>query len=386
MADNFNIAKFLKENSLGSYGILGKYVDLQPLKEVDDDYDMADIKKFRANQLAMKNKDFNSGESFGNTDAAFKINLDGPVTDDMKQYAELNGIGYKDESTDFQPMFDFYADDKETLKNFIDAFYSAGMDEEDLEAMYDGIKGSMSETEDLGGYDDQSGPATANEASNYDSEETGFSGKIQLSYYDHPSISTSFGKRAVKAFQKWIASEFKGTATVLEDESKWLDEITFQLSGLQGVSSIEDVISAYHKMRDAEMDKDFLSPSGPFSILASWMVFKPEESEIKEDEEDLGGWDGDKKNVQYDGQYDDKSGPAMANEEVEMGQGDLHIGEEYEILDQGMDEWHGGFEYLGESAMGSTIQVGEHVFKADDGPGMFVFVTVPDANIQKLVR
>jgi hypothetical protein len=35
MADNFNIAKFLKENALGSYGILGKYVDLQPLKEVD---------------------------------------------------------------------------------------------------------------------------------------------------------------------------------------------------------------------------------------------------------------------------------------------------------------------------------------------------------------
>ena len=33
MAENFNIAKFLKENNLGSYGILGKYVDLQPLKE-----------------------------------------------------------------------------------------------------------------------------------------------------------------------------------------------------------------------------------------------------------------------------------------------------------------------------------------------------------------
>ena len=110
MADNFNIAKFLRENALGSYGILGKYVDLQPLKEVDDDYDMADIKKFRANQLAIKNKDWNSGESFGNTDASFKINLDGPVTAAMKKYAELNGIGYKDESTDFQPMFDFYAD------------------------------------------------------------------------------------------------------------------------------------------------------------------------------------------------------------------------------------------------------------------------------------
>lgn len=321
MAENFDIAKFLKENSLGSYGILGKYVDLQPLKEVDGDYDMADIKKFRANQLAMKNKDWNSGESFGNTDAAFKINLDGPVTDDMKQYAELNGIEYKDVSTDFQSMFDFYADDEETLKKFIDEFYSDGADEDDLEAMYDGIKGSMSETEDLSGQ----------AAQEYDSEETGFSGKIQLSYYDHPSISTSFGKRAVKVFQKWIASKFKGTATVLEDESPWLDEITFKLSGLQGVSSIEDVISAYHEMRDAQMDK-VRSTGGPFSILASWMVFKPEESEIKEDEEDLGGWDGDRKNVQYDGQYDDKSGPAIANENKEQEGFDRMMG----LIDQSL--------------------------------------------------
>jgi hypothetical protein len=37
MAENFDIAKFLRENALGSYGILGKYVDLQPLKEVDKD-------------------------------------------------------------------------------------------------------------------------------------------------------------------------------------------------------------------------------------------------------------------------------------------------------------------------------------------------------------
>jgi len=35
MADNFNIAKFLKENALGPHGILGRYVDLKPLKEAD---------------------------------------------------------------------------------------------------------------------------------------------------------------------------------------------------------------------------------------------------------------------------------------------------------------------------------------------------------------
>lgn len=33
---DFNIAKYLKENNLGPHGILGNYVDLQPLKEEDD--------------------------------------------------------------------------------------------------------------------------------------------------------------------------------------------------------------------------------------------------------------------------------------------------------------------------------------------------------------
>lgn len=42
MAENFDIAKFLKENSLGSYGILGKYIDLQPLKEVDKESEYND--------------------------------------------------------------------------------------------------------------------------------------------------------------------------------------------------------------------------------------------------------------------------------------------------------------------------------------------------------
>jgi len=154
MAENFDIAKFLKENALGSYGILGNYVDLKPLKEDDG---------------------------------------------------------------------------------------------------------------------------------------SGFSGKISLDYYDHPSITNSFQKRAVKAFQKYIASEFNGTATVLKDS---FDEIIFQLSGLQGVSSIEDVISAYKKMRADEMNKDFLDSGGPFSILASWMVSKPEKY-VTDDSDDDKGWGND---------------------------------------------------------------------------------------------
>ena len=33
---DFDIAKYLREHQLGSYGILNHYVDLKPLKEVDD--------------------------------------------------------------------------------------------------------------------------------------------------------------------------------------------------------------------------------------------------------------------------------------------------------------------------------------------------------------
>lgn len=36
---DFNIAKYLKENNLGPHGILGNYVDLQPLKEDKDEDD-----------------------------------------------------------------------------------------------------------------------------------------------------------------------------------------------------------------------------------------------------------------------------------------------------------------------------------------------------------
>lgn len=35
---NFNIAKYLREHQLGSYGILNHYVDLKPLKEEAEDY------------------------------------------------------------------------------------------------------------------------------------------------------------------------------------------------------------------------------------------------------------------------------------------------------------------------------------------------------------
>ena len=41
---DFDIAKYLREHQLGSYGILNHYVDLKPLKEVEVPYEGADPK------------------------------------------------------------------------------------------------------------------------------------------------------------------------------------------------------------------------------------------------------------------------------------------------------------------------------------------------------
>jgi hypothetical protein len=45
---DFNIAKYLKENHLGSHAILGAYVDLHALKEVEDTEDLEIVKGFGA--------------------------------------------------------------------------------------------------------------------------------------------------------------------------------------------------------------------------------------------------------------------------------------------------------------------------------------------------
>jgi len=37
---DFDIVKYLKEHQLGSYGILNHYVDLKPLKEVEDEIEL----------------------------------------------------------------------------------------------------------------------------------------------------------------------------------------------------------------------------------------------------------------------------------------------------------------------------------------------------------
>ena len=43
---DFNIAKYLKEHNLGSYGMLNHYIDLKPLKEDEDlDSEMQDTEE-----------------------------------------------------------------------------------------------------------------------------------------------------------------------------------------------------------------------------------------------------------------------------------------------------------------------------------------------------
>jgi len=159
MAENFDIAKFLKENALGSYGILGKYVDLQPLKEMNEDMD--------------------------DVDAVLKKWKDDPSTDPEgdwrnKPYdqAQASAQDWFDEYEEEGRLDDFYGMSVEEL---IDALKLFGEDNAQevapiLHKMINQEDGNMNETEDLGGwdgnkkynqyngrYDDESGPAIANE-------------------------------------------------------------------------------------------------------------------------------------------------------------------------------------------------------------------------------
>jgi hypothetical protein len=103
MADNFNIAKFLKENSLGSYGILGHYVDLQPLKEMDKESEYDDGKD---NQYDGKYDD-ESGPATANEEVSVSssgvemeegIEDDPQFEDDMSKMINhiVRGYGYID--------------------------------------------------------------------------------------------------------------------------------------------------------------------------------------------------------------------------------------------------------------------------------------------------
>jgi hypothetical protein len=66
---------------------------------------------------------------------------------------------------------------------------------------------------------------------------------------------------------------------------------------------------------------------------------------------------------------------------------DLKIKGYYQVLDAGMDEWNDDFQYMGKVAGGSSAgEAGERMFAAPDAPGSFIFVTVPEADLDTMVK
>jgi hypothetical protein len=124
MADNFNIAKFLKENSLGSYGILGKYVDLHALKEQDETV----------------------------SEGLFSITLDTATNlNTIKKYADLKKISVivvdpEGPGGGF-PMVE-YTGSKEALEGFIDTFFK--QDADYIKSQIMPVDGNMNEEDGYG--------------------------------------------------------------------------------------------------------------------------------------------------------------------------------------------------------------------------------------------
>ena len=59
----------------------------------------------------------------------------------------------------------------------------------------------------------------------------------------------------------------------------------------------------------------------------------------------------------------------------------------YQILDPGMNYGHDDFQYMGKVAGGSSVgEVGEHMFVAPDAPGSFIFVSIPETDLDTMVK
>jgi hypothetical protein len=254
MAENFDIAKFLKENSLGSYGILGKYVDLQPLKEMNEDMDDVDavLKKWKDDPSTdpegdWRNKPYNQAqasaqdwfdeyEEEGRLDDFYGMSVE-ELIDALKLFGEDNAqevapilhkminqedgnmnepanggqasleldwaagmpllkskckkhgltfkvveefgpgggnplikiMGPKENIIDW--LNDGYVDDEEDLELFVDDIQDESMNEVDGEDL-GGWDGNKKYSQYNGKYDDEFGPATANEASNQEKKST----------------------------------------------------------------------------------------------------------------------------------------------------------------------------------------------------------------------
>ena len=80
------------------------------------------------------------------------------------------------------------------------------------------------------------------------------------------------------------------------------------------------------------------------------------------------------------------TGVREAKEKVEEAMA-LKLKGYYQILDAGTDEWHDDYQYMGRIAGGSSAgEVGEHMFVYPDSPGAFTFVSIPDADLDTMVK
>ena len=214
---DFNIAKYLRENHLGSHAILGAYVDLHALKE-DLSSDQAEISSL-IRQITSKVK----YPYLGAKDAK-----------ELSQY--LSNTQTKDQL-------------KKTL------------DDLDNPKQQDSNSGADGECEGNMYFHPQYGCIREKKMDSGKNSET-----ITLSYYDYPSIDDDDQTFAVETFIKFVKS-LRGNAKVIKDA---FDEIEFKLTGI----SAEEVKKAYAKMVKAEKKKSIYNP-GPFNYLTSWTVNAP---------------------------------------------------------------------------------------------------------------
>ena len=265
MAENFDIAKFLKENALGSYGILGHYVDLQPLKEMNEDLD------------------------------------------DVDDRAQASAQDWFDEYEEEGRLDDFYGMSVEEL---IDALKLFGEDDAQevapiLHKMINQEDGNMNETEDLGGWDDdefiveKKGESKDKKVDVYNADEIIYMGEEPLMV----DKKTTIKKGDALDSDKLVDDDTKYRRAILS-----VDGPQFKYKNQMYILYDIDPEDDRYGFDD---DDDYESGGRSIHLTKS----------LDEKKEDLGGWDGNKKYSQYNGKYDDEFGPAIANENVEMEEG-----------------------------------------------------------------
>ena len=283
--ENFDIVKYLRENHLGSHAILGNYVDLHALKEVEDTEDLEVVKGFGAlKDKSVADKYAEVAKQAGmegvkviEKDGVFKIyakagqklnkeaeDLKDIETSDLKKgdTVEYEGneyiIGDFDtagganlvylKTMDGEPAEDSKGRYKKVHKSRVkklnkEADYGNNQPVDEVP-----YAGDEEKLDGFGDEFDQVAPVEEAEGSDI----------VTLSYNDYPSITRGFVNYSINKFKK-LVKILGGDAQVVKDE---FDKIVFELSG---ISSEEVKKNFEEKIKDAEIDFD-----NPFVDLGSW--------------------------------------------------------------------------------------------------------------------